>query len=122
VESIFSANELGLSRLLELVQGHLLEIAQRPNDRRREWLKELLEQNPNLLELARVRALLLKLLKFRHTSARLVSIYRSSRGGLLDYTAHRGGEEKGGGRTLRKLPNHPARLRFSYFPPRNLRH
>jgi hypothetical protein len=56
VESIFSANELGLSRLLELVQGHLLEIAQRPNDRRREWLKELLEQNPNLLELARVRA------------------------------------------------------------------
>ncbi len=56
VESIFSADELGPSRLLELIQDHLLEIAQRPNDRRRGWLKEVLEQNPTLPELARVRA------------------------------------------------------------------
>jgi len=64
--------------------------------------------------------LLLRLVKLKDTSAARGRIYRSSRGGLLDYTAHRGGEEKGGGRTLRKLPNHPARLRFSYFPPQQL--
>jgi hypothetical protein len=56
VENIFSSDELGPSRLLELVQDHLLDIAQRPDERRRGWLKELLEQNPTLPELARVRA------------------------------------------------------------------
>jgi len=56
VESIFSANELGPPRLLELIQDHLLVIAGGPHNRRREWLKEVLEQNPTLPELARVRA------------------------------------------------------------------
>lgn len=56
VEDIFSTDDLGPPRLLESVQTHLLDIARGPRDRRREWLKELLEQNPNLPELARVRA------------------------------------------------------------------
>ena len=54
VENIFSSDELGPSRLLGLVQNHLVEIAQMPNDRRRGWLKEVLEQNPTLPELAQV--------------------------------------------------------------------
>ncbi len=60
VEDIFSSDDLGPPRLLELVQNHLLEIARGPHDRRREWLKEVLDQNPNLPELARVRAALAK--------------------------------------------------------------
>ena len=56
MEDIFSTDDLGPPRLLESVQTHLLDIARGPRDRRREWLEELLEQNPNLPELARVRA------------------------------------------------------------------
>jgi hypothetical protein len=56
VRDIFSASEVGQPQLFDLVQDHLLEIARGPNDRRREWLKEVLEQNPDLAELARVRA------------------------------------------------------------------
>jgi hypothetical protein len=55
VENIFSPDELGPSRLLGLVQDRLLAIANGPHDRRRGWLKDLLEQNPNLRELGAVR-------------------------------------------------------------------
>jgi hypothetical protein len=51
VENIFSSDELGPSRLLELVQDRLLEIARGPHARSWEWLKDLLDQNPNLREL-----------------------------------------------------------------------
>lgn len=43
-------------QLFQLLQNRLLEIARAAKDRNREWLKEVLEQNPNLPELARVRA------------------------------------------------------------------
>ena len=60
VNGIFSSYEVGPPRLFDLVQDHLLEIAGKPHDRRREWLKEVLEQNPNLPELARVRTVFAK--------------------------------------------------------------
>jgi hypothetical protein len=56
VNQIFSSNGIHQPRLFRLVQDHLLDIAHGPNDRRREWLKEVLKQNPTLPELARVRA------------------------------------------------------------------
>lgn len=52
---IFSSLDVGVPQLFELVQDHFLQIARGPNDRRREWLKEVLEQNPALPQLARVR-------------------------------------------------------------------
>jgi hypothetical protein len=55
VKEIFTSNEVGQPRLFELVQDHLLEIARGPQNRRREWLKDLLEKNPDLPQLARVR-------------------------------------------------------------------
>ena len=55
VKEIFRSSDVGLPRLFDLVQDHLLAIARGPHDRRREWLKEMLEQNPYLDELARVR-------------------------------------------------------------------
>ncbi len=55
VKKIFSSLNVGLPQLFELVHDHLLDIARGPNDRRREWLKDLLEKNPNVPELARVR-------------------------------------------------------------------
>ena len=55
VNEIFSSNEIDQPRLLHLVQEHLLEIARGSHDRRRVWLKEILEQNPNLPKLAPVR-------------------------------------------------------------------
>jgi hypothetical protein len=57
VNDIFSLNEqVAQRRILRLIQDHLIEIARGPNDQRRRWLKEMLEQNPTLPELARVRA------------------------------------------------------------------
>ena len=54
---IFSTSEEAPQpRILKLIQDHLLAIARGPHDKRREWLKELLDHNPNLPELARVRA------------------------------------------------------------------
>jgi len=55
VRESFSSYGVDQARLFELVQDHLLEIARGPNDRRREWLKDLLEKNANLPQLARVR-------------------------------------------------------------------
>ena len=55
VKESFSSYGVDQPRLFELVQDHLLEIARGPNDRRREWLKDLLEKNPDLPQLARVR-------------------------------------------------------------------
>ena len=56
VEDIFSSDDLGPPRLFELVQDHLLVIARGPHDQRRKWLQEVLQQNPNLPELAPARA------------------------------------------------------------------
>jgi hypothetical protein len=56
VKDIFSSEDLGPPRLFQLVQDYLLQIARGPHNRRREWLKELLVQDPNLPELAPVRA------------------------------------------------------------------
>ena len=55
VMKIFNSLDVELPQLFEFVQDHLLEIARGPNDRRRDWLKEVLEQNPDLPQLARVR-------------------------------------------------------------------
>jgi hypothetical protein len=60
LKDIFSTTDLWPPRLFELVRDHLLEIARGPQNKRREWLKELLEQNPKLPELARVRATFVK--------------------------------------------------------------
>ena len=56
VKEIFRSSDVGLPRLFDLVEDHLLVIARGSHDRRWEWLKEVLEQNPYLDELARVRA------------------------------------------------------------------
>jgi hypothetical protein len=56
LKDIFSTTDLWPPRLFELVQDHLIEIARGPHNKRRDWLKELREQNPNLPEFARVRA------------------------------------------------------------------
>jgi hypothetical protein len=56
VKEIYSEADVRLPRLFELVQDHLLVIARGPHDRNWDWLKEVLEQNPTLPELARVRA------------------------------------------------------------------
>jgi hypothetical protein len=61
VEDIFSSHELGPPRLFKSVQDRLLAIARGPNGPRRRWLKEVLDQNPNLPELASVRAAFAKL-------------------------------------------------------------
>jgi hypothetical protein len=55
VKESFSSYGVDQPRLFELVQDRLLEIARGPRSRRREWLKDLLEMNPDLPELARVR-------------------------------------------------------------------
>ena len=56
-DDVFSTSEeVAQPRIFRLIQKHLLEIARGPNDQRRRWLKEVLEQNPALPELARVRA------------------------------------------------------------------
>ncbi|MDP8988549.1 MAG: hypothetical protein M3N41_00520 [Acidobacteriota bacterium] len=56
VKEIFRSSDVGLPRLFDLIQDHLLAIARGPHDRRWQWLKEMLEQNPYLDQLARVRA------------------------------------------------------------------
>jgi hypothetical protein len=56
VKEIFSSIAVESPRLFELVQDHLLVIAGGPHDKNWEWLKDVLEQNPTLPELARVRA------------------------------------------------------------------
>jgi hypothetical protein len=53
---IFNSLNVELPQLFEFVQDHLLEIARGPRNRRREWPKEVLEQNPDLPQLAPVRA------------------------------------------------------------------
>lgn len=57
VSDIFGTNE-GVThrRIFRLIQDRLLDIARGPNDQRRRWLKEVLDENPNLPELAPVRA------------------------------------------------------------------
>lgn len=60
VKDIFNSDELGPPRLLALIQDHLLAIAHGPRGRHREWLEEMLDQNPNLPDLAPVRAALTK--------------------------------------------------------------
>jgi hypothetical protein len=55
VRKMFSSLEAGSQRF-EILQDRLLGIARRPNDRDLDWLKELLEQNPNVPQLTRVRA------------------------------------------------------------------
>ena len=54
VKKMFSSLEAG-PQLFELIQDHLIEIARGPHDRHRKWLKELLEQNWDAPQLARVR-------------------------------------------------------------------
>ena len=56
VKEIFSSIAVESPRLFELVQDHLLVIAGGQHDKNWEWLKEVLDQNPTLPELARVRA------------------------------------------------------------------
>jgi hypothetical protein len=57
VDEIFTTSEeVNQPRIFRLMQNHLLAIARGPNDQRRRWLKELLDENPNLPELAPVRA------------------------------------------------------------------
>ena len=57
VNDIFTTSEeANQPRIFPLIQNHLLEIASGPNNQRRRWLKEVLDQNPNLPELALVRA------------------------------------------------------------------
>jgi hypothetical protein len=55
VRKMFSSLEAGPERF-EILQDRLLKIARGPNDSDREWLKELLEQNSDVPQLARVRA------------------------------------------------------------------
>jgi hypothetical protein len=56
IDSIFSTDiDFTQPRLFRLVQDRLLEIARAPKDRRREWLKDLLDKYPDAPELARVR-------------------------------------------------------------------
>jgi hypothetical protein len=56
IDDIFSAElEVTQPRLFRLVQDHLLEIARGPKDRRRAWLKEVLDSYADAPELARVR-------------------------------------------------------------------
>jgi hypothetical protein len=55
VEKIFSSLEAE-PQLYDLIRDHLLAIAHGPHERRREWLKEVLDNNPTLPELAPVRA------------------------------------------------------------------
>ena len=57
VNDIFTTNEdVSQRRIFQLVQNRLLDIARGPNDQRRHWLKEVLDQNSSLPELAPVRA------------------------------------------------------------------
>ena len=60
VEDVFSSDDLGPPRLFQLIQDHLLVVARGPHDQRRSWLKEVLDENANLPELAPVRAALAK--------------------------------------------------------------
>jgi hypothetical protein len=55
IDAIFGPREAG-PQLFALIQNHLLDIAHGPNNQRRRWLKEVLDENPNLPELAPVRA------------------------------------------------------------------
>ena len=56
VNDIFTTSEeVNQPRIFRLIQTHLLEIASGPNNQRRRWLKEVLDENPNLPELAPVR-------------------------------------------------------------------
>jgi len=59
VSDIFSSLQIG-PRFFELIQDHLMEIARGPHDQRRDWLKELLEENSDVPQLARVREALQK--------------------------------------------------------------
>ena len=57
VNDIFGTNEgVTHTRIFQLIENRLLEIARGPNGQRRQWLKEMLDENPNLPELAPVRA------------------------------------------------------------------
>jgi hypothetical protein len=60
VKEAFSSLNVGLPQLFELVQNHLLVTARGPHDKNWEWLKEMLEQNPTLPELASVRTVFAK--------------------------------------------------------------
>lgn len=60
VEQIFSPREAGNFQDIDAIQDHLLEIARGPNGPRREWLKELLDEYPDAVPLARARAALAK--------------------------------------------------------------
>jgi hypothetical protein len=51
-----TSEEVNQPRIFRLIQNHLLEIASGPNNQRRRWLKEVLDENPNLPELAPVGA------------------------------------------------------------------
>lgn len=56
IDSIFSTDlNLTQPQLFGLVEDHLLEIARSARDRRRAWLKDLLDKYPDAPELARVR-------------------------------------------------------------------
>ena len=57
VSDIFGTNEgVTHTRIFRLIQDRLLDIARGPNGQHRQWLKEMLDENPNLPELATVRA------------------------------------------------------------------
>jgi hypothetical protein len=56
IEKIFSWNGIEPSLLFELIQDRLLMIARGPHNQRREWLKELLNDNADLPELDDIRA------------------------------------------------------------------
>jgi hypothetical protein len=57
VDDIFTTSEeVNQPGIFRLIQNHLLAIANEPNNQRRRWLKEVLDENPNLPELVPVRA------------------------------------------------------------------
>lgn len=55
VKEMFSSDGSAQPHLFDLMQDHLLEIARGPQNRRREWLKALLDVYGDAPQLARVR-------------------------------------------------------------------
>jgi hypothetical protein len=55
VNEMFNSDGSAQPHLFDLMQGHLLEIARGPQNRRREWLKGLIELYGDAPQLARVR-------------------------------------------------------------------
>lgn len=55
IEELFNYDTIEDSKLLALITNQLIEIARQPDDRRRPWLREVLDKYPKLRELGSVR-------------------------------------------------------------------